>query len=77
LGLVTQELALKHTAFYNIRFSESEAIFQQKLSEKWGHEIALATLLLDRLKDLVVPPSSVGGKSSSLQDFQFVDEKAT
>ena len=37
----------------------------------------LATLLLDRARDFVVAPSSVGGKSPSRQDSQGVDERAT
>ena len=49
-------MARKHTAFYNIGFSEVRALFRQKLARKWGHEIARgwATLLLDRLRDFVV-----------------------
>ena len=36
-----------------------------KLARKWGHAIARgwATLLLDRLRDFVVVPSSAGGNS--------------
>jgi hypothetical protein len=53
----------KHTAFYNIGFSEAKALFRQKLARKWSHAIARgwATLLLDRLRDFVVVPSSAGG----------------
>jgi len=36
-----------------------------------------ATLLLDRLRDFVVAPSSVGGNFSSQHDSQSVDELAT
>ena len=59
-------LARKHTAFYNIGFSEAKALFRQKLTRRWGHAIARgwATLLLDRLRDFVVVPSSAGGNSS-------------
>ena len=59
-------MARKHTAFYNIGFSEAKALFRQKLARKWGHAIARgwATLLLDRLRDFVVVPSSAGGNSS-------------
>ena len=48
-------------------------------ARKRGHAIARgwATLLLDRLRDFVVPPSSVGGNASSLNDSQSVDELAT
>jgi len=51
----------------------------KRYARKWGHVIARgwATLLLDRLRDFVVPPSSVGGNSSSLDDSQGVDELAT
>ena len=50
----------------NIGFSEAKASFRQKLARKWGHAIARgwATLLLDRLRDFVVVPSSAGGNSS-------------
>jgi len=61
LDLVARELARKHTAFYNIGFSEAKALFKQKLARKWGHAIARgwATLLLDRLRDFAVAPSCV------------------
>ena len=51
------------TAFYNIGFSEANALFRQKLARKWGHAIARgwATLLLDRLRDFAVDPSFAGG----------------
>ena len=39
LDLVARELARKHTAFYNIGFSEAKAMFKQKLARKWGHAI--------------------------------------
>ena len=56
LDLVAREVARKHTAFYNIGFSEAKALFRQKLARQWGHAIARgwATLLLDRLRDFVV-----------------------
>jgi len=70
LDLVAREMARKHTAFYNIGFSEAKALFRQKLARKWSHTIARgwATLLLDRLRDFVVVPSSAGGNSS----FEFL-----
>ena len=79
LDLVARELARKHTSFYNIGFSEAKAMFKQKLARKWGHAIARgwATLLLDRLRDFAVPPSSVGVNSSSPYDSQGVVELAT
>ena len=40
LDLVAREMARKHTAFYNIGFSEAKALFRQKLARKWGHAIA-------------------------------------
>jgi len=51
LDLVARKMARKHTAFYNIGFSEAKALFRQKIAHKWGHTIARgwATLLLDRL----------------------------
>jgi hypothetical protein len=33
-------MARKHTAFYNIGFSEAKALFRQKPARKWGHAIA-------------------------------------
>ena len=65
LDLVARELARKHTAFYNIGFMEAKALFRQKLTRKLGHAVARrwATLLLDRLRDFVVVPSSAGGNS--------------
>jgi len=79
LDLVARELARKHTAFDNTAFSEAKAMFKQKLARKWDHAIARgwATLLFDRLRDLVVAPSSVGGMASSLHNSQGVDELAT
>jgi len=79
LDLVARELARKHTAIYNIGFSEAKAMFKQELARKWGHAIARgwATLLLGRLRYFVVAPSSVGGNSSSLHDSQGVEERAT
>jgi len=66
LDLVARETACKHSAFYSIGFSEAKALFRQKLARKWGHEIprGWASLLLDRLRDFVVVPSSAGGNSS-------------
>jgi hypothetical protein len=68
LDLVARKMARKHTAFYNIGFSEAKDLFRQKLTRKWGHEIARgwATLLLGRLRlrDFVVVPSSAGRSSS-------------
>jgi hypothetical protein len=29
-------MARKHTAFYNIGFSEAKALFRQKLARRWG-----------------------------------------
>jgi len=57
----------------------AKAMFKQKLARKWGHAIARgwATLLLGRLRDFVVAPSSGGGNSSPLHDSQGVDELAT
>jgi len=52
---------------------------KQELSRTWGHGVARgwATLLLDRLRDFVVAPSSVGRNASSLNDSQGVEERAT
>jgi len=79
LDLVAREMARKHTAFYNIGFSEAKALFRQKLARKWGHAIARgwATLLLDRLRDFVVVPSSAGGNSSFERHSQSMEERAT
>jgi len=48
LDLVAREMARRHTAFYNIGFSEAKALFRQKLARKLGHAIArgLATLFI-------------------------------
>ncbi len=79
LDLVAREMARKHTAFYNIGFSEAKALFRQKPARKWGHAIARgwATLLLDRLGDFVVVPSSAGGNSSFELHSQSIEERAT
>ena len=68
-----------HTAFYNIGFSEAKALFRQKLVRKWGDAIARgwATLLLDRLRDFVVVPSSAGGNFSFELHSQSMEERAT
>ena len=77
--LVAREMARKHTAFYNIGISEAEALFRKKLARKWGHAIARgwATLLLDRLRDFVVVPSSAGGNSSFELHSQSMEERST
>ena len=71
LDLVAREMARKHTAFYNIGFSEAKALFRQKLARKWGHAIARgwATLLLDRNESrdfagfvIFAPPEGTGVK---------------
>jgi hypothetical protein len=79
LDLVAREMARKNTAFYIIGFSEAKALFRQKLSRKWGHAAARgwATLLLDRLWDSVVVPSSAGGNSSFELHSQSTEERAT
>jgi predicted secreted Zn-dependent protease len=40
LDLVAREMARKHTAFYNIGFSEAKDLFRQKFTRKWGHALA-------------------------------------
>jgi hypothetical protein len=79
LDLFAREMARKHTAFYNIGFSEAKALFRRKLARKWGHAIARgrATLLLDRLRDFVVIPSSAGENSSFELHSQSMEECAT
>jgi 1,2-phenylacetyl-CoA epoxidase catalytic subunit len=76
---INWEMARKHTAFYNIGFSEAKALFRLKLARKWGHAIARgwATLLLDRLRDFVVVPSSAGGNSSFELHSQSMEKAAT
>ena len=76
---INWEMARKHTAFYNIGISEAEALFRKKLARKWGHAIARgwASLLLDRLRDFVVVPSSAGGNSSFELHSQSTEERAT
>ena len=65
--------------FYNIGFSEAKALFRQMLARKWGYAIARgwATLLLDRLRDFVVVPSSAGGNSSFELHCRSTEERAT
>ena len=74
-------MARKHTAFYNIGSSEAKALFRQKLARKWGHAIARkwVTLLLDRLRNFVVVPSSAGGMGDSSFELhsQSMEERAT
>jgi hypothetical protein len=72
-------MARKHTAFYNIGFSEAKALFRQELARKWGHAIARgwATLHLDRLRDFIVVPSSAGGYSFFELHSQSMEERAT
>ena len=62
-----------------IGFSEAKALFRQKLARKWGHAIARGweALLLDRLRDFVVVPSSAGGNSSFELHSQSMEERAT
>ena len=58
LDLVAREMARRHTAFYNIGYSEAKASFRQELASRWGHAIARgwATLLLDRLRTSLYSP---------------------
>ena len=51
----------------------------KKLARRWGHAIARgwATLLLDRLRDFVVVPSSAGGYSSFELYSQSTEVRAT
>ena len=79
LDLVARELAIKHTSYYNIDFSEAKAIFRRKLvARQWGRTIARAhaTLLLDRLHDFVVSPSSNGSRSTGLATSDADEEAA-
>ena len=78
LDLVAREMARKHTVFYNIGFLEAKALFRQKLARRWGHAKARgwATLLLGRLRDFVVVPSSAGGNSSFELHSQSTEERA-
>jgi len=50
-----------------------------RVSCKWGHAIARgwATLLLDRLRDFVLFPSSAGGNSSLELHSQSMEERAS
>ena len=59
--------------------SQTHGFLQQKLARKWGHAIARgwATLLLDRLRDFVVVPSSAGGNSSLELHSRSMEERAT
>ena len=78
LDLVAREMARKHTAFYNIGFSEAKAFFRRKLARKWVRAIARgwATLLLDPLRDFFVVPSSAGRNSSFELHSQSMEERA-
>ena len=73
----------KHTASYNIGFSKANALFREKLARKWGHAIARGweILLLHRLRDFVVVPSSnygsAGGNSSFVLHSQSTEERVT
>ena len=79
LDLVAREMARKHTAFYNIGVSEAKALFRQKLARRWAHAIVRgwATLLLGRLRDFVVFPSSAGKNSFFKLHSQSTEERAT
>ena len=79
LDLVARERNRKHTASYNIGFSEAKALIRQKLARKWAHvnTRGWATLLLDRLRDFVAVPSSAGGNSSFELHSQSTEERAT
>jgi len=76
-GLLARELALKHISYFNVNFSEAKALFMRKPARQWGHTIARAraTLLLDRLHDLVVAPSSGSGRGTG-QAASDVDDEA-
>jgi len=79
LDLVAWEIARKHTAFYNIGFLEAKALFRQKHARRWGHAVARGwvALLLDRLRNFAVVPSSAGGNASFELHSQSTEERAT
>ena len=76
-SLVNTPQKYKETPLWQIA-TEKQKI-RQKLEGKWGHAIARgwATLLLDRLRDFVVVPSSAGGNSSFELHSQSMEERAT
>ena len=79
LDLVAPEMAREHTASNNMGFSEAKALFRQKLTRKWGHAVARGwvALLLDRLRNFAVVPSSAGGNASFELHSQSTEERAT
>ena len=65
------------SSFHNENIAK--ALFRSKRPRRWGHAIARgwATLLLDRLGDFAVVPSSAGGNSSFELHSQSTEECAT
>ena len=59
--LAASELARKHLEYHNMEFFHARAMFRNKLSRSWGQRIARgwASMLLDRLRDYVIPASNV------------------
>jgi len=59
--LAASELARKHLEYHNMDFFHARAMFRNKFSRSWGQRIARgwASMLLDRLRDYVIPASNV------------------
>ena len=59
--LAATELARKHLEYHNMDFYHALAMFRNKFSRSWGQLIARgwASLLLDRLRDYVIPASNI------------------
>jgi len=58
--LAASELARKHQEYQNMGFFQARSIFKSKLNRTWGQHIARgwASMLLDRLRDYVIPRTS-------------------
>ena len=58
--LAASELARKHTEHHNMDFFQARAMFKNKLNRSWGQHIARgwASMLLNRLRDYVIPSTS-------------------
>ena len=73
--LAASELARKHTEHHNMDFFQARAMFKNKLNRSWGQHIARgwASLLLDRLRDYVIPSTSSSTARSAYSDHYGPD----
>ena len=76
---IAREMARKHTAFYNIGFSEAQSLVQTEACTQMGSRncSGMGDSSPGSPEDFVVFPSSAGGNSSFELHSQSTEERAT